>query len=151
MLFCGVSRSLSRVVVLSRSTTGTRTVSRRSPRSTSSVDLLADGARVDVDAELAAVLHALAVEASARCRRAAGPALAAGLPSSTSATITPASAASFSASASVAVTVCVADADLAAAHPAALADLFEDVADDVARRGEADALVAARLRVDQAC
>ena len=62
MLFCGVSRSLSRVDVLSRSTTGTRTVIRRSPRCTSSVDLLADGARVDVDAELAAVLHALAVE-----------------------------------------------------------------------------------------
>ncbi len=40
-------------------------------------------------------------------------------------------------------------ADVAAAHAAGLANLREDVADDVARSGKADALVAARLRVDE--
>ena len=45
-----------------RSTTGTFTVSVRSPRRTSSDDLLARTARVDVDPELPPVLHRLAVE-----------------------------------------------------------------------------------------
>ena len=41
------------------------------------------------------------------------------------------------------------DADIPPAHPAGLPDLREHVADDVARRGEADAFVAAGLRVDE--
>ncbi len=47
---------------LSRSPTATRTVSRRSPRWTSMRHLIANAAGVEVDAQLAAVLHPLAVE-----------------------------------------------------------------------------------------
>ena len=77
------------------------------------------------------------------------PALAPGLPSSTSATITPASAGRFSASASVEVIVCAVTPISPRRTRPVLRICSNDVADDVARRREADAFAAARLRVDE--
>src|SRR6185503_7452861 len=42
-----------------------------------------------------------------------------------------------------------ADADLSAANTAVLPNLLNDVANDIARRGEAETLVATRLRQDE--
>ena len=77
------------------------------------------------------------------------PARAAGPPGTTSARTTPPSRGEAEAAASSRRDRLRAHADVAAAHAAVLADLLEDVADDVARRGEAEALVAAGLREDQ--
>ena len=111
--------------------------------------MLVDAARVDIDAQLPAVLHAFAVERQHEVAglqpgargRAAGRDIR-----EDDAGIDRREAERLGQQRRDRLRV---HADVAATHAAGLADLREDVADDVARRGEADTLVAAGLRVDQ--
>ena len=142
------TRSASRPMSLSRSSPApARSAAARRAAPRSRPDRRCAG--VEIDAQLAAVLHALAVEREHHVARPQSGASPPGRAASRPTESRPLPAPSFSASAISGVTVCGYDADLAAAHAAGLADLREHVADDVARRGEADAFVAAGLAVDQ--
>ena len=110
---CGIrfsppeTRRAKRAGSSSRSRTATLICHRFSVAHDLKLDDVADAALVEIDMELSAVLHHLAIHRQDHV------------------------------------------ADLAAANGAVLPDLPVDVAYDVARRREADALVASRLREDQ--
>ena len=104
-------------------------------------DLLPDAARVDVNPELTAVLHGLAVQREHQVPgREAG--FFRGLPGSTSDSTTPASMVNPSASAMSGVMVCVLTPISPRRTRPVLPDLGEHVPDDVARSGEAYPLAA---------